>query len=84
LNPVFHREDWKGARYYTFAHAKDGDIILQAFPEPFAGYRWYQGDNDVRAYGATKKLGQVIMKYKSILVSLLNHLILTECITSDI
>jgi uncharacterized membrane protein len=59
FNPTFHREDWKGSVSYINSNKKDGDIVLQAFPEPFAGYRWYAKEcgNSIFAYGATQKLG---------------------------
>jgi uncharacterized membrane protein len=59
FNPSYHREDWKGSVAYINSNKKSGDVVLQSFPEPFAGYRWYAkrcGDV-ISAYGATGKLG---------------------------
>jgi hypothetical protein len=66
LNPTFHREDWRGSVSYISQNAKDGDIVLQAFPEPFAGYRWYAKQFiSIPAYGATQKLGATNDEIKS-------------------
>jgi uncharacterized membrane protein len=63
INTKHHREDWKGAVSYVESTYKDGDIVLQAFPEPFAGYRWYS--NTIHAYGGTWKLGAVNSEIES-------------------
>lgn len=59
FNPAHHREDWKKAVSYVHSSIKNDEIVLQAFPQTFAGYRWYanQGINVIPSYGATKKLG---------------------------
>lgn len=59
LNSNYHREDWRGAVAYISSTKDDGDIVIQPFPEPFAGYRWYskQCEDSIPAYGAMGTLG---------------------------
>lgn len=57
FNDKHHREDWRGSFSYVHASYSHNTIVLQAFPEPFAGYRWYAKENDMKAYGATGELG---------------------------
>jgi mannosyltransferase len=63
FNPTYHRENWKNAVEYIQSSRSPNDIVLQAFPEPFAGYRWYAGNN--QAYGATGRLGATDQEIKA-------------------
>lgn len=57
FNKAYWREDWKASVNYVTTNSGANDIVLQLFPEPFAGYRWYTKNSGLKAYGATKKLG---------------------------
>lgn len=48
-NQRFWREDWRSAVAFVEGKIQPKEIVLLSFPEPFAGYKWYQR-KDV-AYG---------------------------------
>jgi len=76
FTPTFHREDWKGAQEYLSENGKFGAVVLQAFPEPFAGYRWYSSYPSAAlmpAYGATLKLGATDSEIKENTTEILSY-----------
>lgn len=58
-NPKFAREDWRGAVGYLEEKIRDGEVILMAFPEPFAAFRWYWKKENV-AFGLETELGKKV------------------------
>ncbi len=48
-NDKFWREDWRSAVGFVESE-KEAELVLMAFPEPFAAYRWYSRKSGI-AYG---------------------------------
>ncbi len=49
------REEWREAVSFVEEHAKENEMALFEFPEPFAPYEWYMTDK-VEAKGATDSI----------------------------
>lgn len=49
------REEWREAVSFVEQNAKENELALFEFPEPFAPYRWYASDK-VEAKGATDSI----------------------------
>lgn len=55
LDKTQHREDWRAAVSFVEEEAKENEIVIFGFPEPFAPYNWYQKDK-VESLGVTNSI----------------------------
>lgn len=58
LNPMFWREDWRGAVGFVVNNLSSNDEVVFAWSEPFPPYLWY-GKN-IQAVGVVKKFPATI------------------------
>jgi uncharacterized membrane protein len=54
FNPSFQREDWRGAVRFVQERLDEGSVVVFAFPDALASYKWYAADP--RGYGAIEGL----------------------------
>lgn len=66
--PRFQREDWRGAVNFIETRLQGDELVLMAFPEPFAPYRWYATRPDLAAgsKGIPAEVKKLIVKKKSL------------------